>query len=94
MSPDQDQAADRQEGQGMVPKHTGLEEEIPNGYTQELLGIFDVQGPESSSAADQGGRHKAVFQALKDIIARVTHTAQPVQNCRLTSLLRSSFSSL
>lgn len=53
----------------MVPKHAGLGEEIPNGYTQEQLGFFDVQGPESSSAADQGRRHKAVFQALKDIIA-------------------------
>lgn len=67
----------------MVPEQAGLGEELPKGYTQEPLDFSDVQGPESSSAADQGGGHKAVFQALKDIIARITHTNQPVQKPRL-----------
>lgn len=82
-SPDQDQAADWQNGRGQSPNRQDWGEELPKGYIQERLGFSDVHGPESSRAADPGERHKDVFQALKDIIARVTHPDRPVRNPRL-----------
>lgn len=62
------------------PNRQGWGEELAEGYIRGRLGFSDVQGPVSSSRTDQEERHKAVFQVLKEIVARVTHTGQPGQN--------------
>lgn len=77
-SPNQDQAIDWENGTGRAPNQQDWGEGLPEGCIRERLSVSDVRSPERSSTADQGERHKAVSQALKNTIPGVTHADQPV----------------